>query len=1034
LKSMNPQKPEESTSKKVGSVLILGGGIGGIQAALDLAESGYYVYLVEESPAIGGVMPQLDKTFPTNDCSMCILSPKLVECGRHHNIQVMTHARATEIQGTPGDFAISILKEPRYVDANRCIGCGICAEKCPAKVVNAFDRGLSKRKAIYVPYPQAVPLIYAIDKPHCLYFKKGKCRLCEKFCPSKAIDFDQEQEEVVVEVGAVIMAPGFDEFKVNSGRLSKHGYTSLISQYGYDKYPNVVTSVEFERILSASGPYKGHLLRPSDRQAPGRIAWIQCVGSRDITCDSGYCSSVCCMAAIKEAVIAKEHSSVPLDVTVFYMDMRTHGKGFDKYYERAKEEYGVRFVRSKVYGIEQVDGTDNLSLRYAAEDGELCTEEFDMVVLSVGLKPKATAVQLAKKIGIELNEYGFCSTQRFSPVNTSRDGVFVCGVFQGPKDIPETVVQASGAAAASAALLSEARGQQVRAKAFPSEKNVAGDPPRIGVFVCRCGINIGDVVDVPDVVAYAASLPNVVFVDENLYACSQDTQETLKQRIAEHHLNRVVVASCSPRTHELVFQETLLEAGLNRHLFEMANIRDQCSWVHQRVPALATRKAKDLVRMAVCKVRLAEPLEPISLETTTAALVIGGGIAGMVSALNLADQGFEVRLVEKAMSLGGTAKKIYSTLEGEDVQAYVKELTEKVTSHPLIHVYTRASVEEVSGYIGNFTTRIKEGSKKEPKEIEHGVVIIATGGEEYKTLEYLYKKNRKVLSVLELEKEAAKPTKRIRDCETLVMIQCVGSRDETHPYCSRVCCSQSIKCALLLKDLKPDMNIYVLYRDIRTYAFKEDFYRQAREKGVLFIRYDPETKPEIEEIKEDGQDILRVRVDEPLLKARLVIDADLLALATATVPSQVNKSLSQLLKVPLDADGFFLEAHMKLRPVEFATDGVFMCGLAHGPKSIEETIAQANAAASRAACVLSKKVVELPGTVSFVDPDRCEGCGACESVCPFGAIEVDPEKRKAIVKDALCKGCGACAAACRSSAINLHGYSNRQIMEMIDSL
>ncbi len=1025
---------EESTEKKIGSVLVVGGGIGGIQASLDLAASGYYVYLVEESPAIGGVMPQLDKTFPTNDCSMCILSPKLVECGRHHNIQVMTHSRVEDIQGTPGHFRVSVLREPSYVDADKCIGCGICAEKCPAKVSNAFDRGLSKRKAIYVPYPQAVPLLYTIDRPHCLYFKKGKCRLCEKFCPSKAIDFLQKQEETVIHVGAVIMAPGFNEFKVNSGRLTGNGYTSLITQYGYDKYPNVVTSVEFERILSASGPYKGHLLRPSDQQPPGRIAWIQCVGSRDVTCNSGYCSSVCCMYAVKEAVIAKEHSSVPLDVTIFFMDMRTHGKGFDKYYERAKQEYGVRFIRSKVYGIEEKEGTHNLSLRYAAENGALRTEDFDMVALSVGLKPGNNAIRLANRLGIDLNEYQFCRTHRFSPVTTSRDGVFVCGAFQGPKDIPETVMQASGAAAASAALLSEVRGQQVRKKEFLSERVVTGEPPRVGVFVCRCGVNIGDVVDVPDVVKDAASLPNVVFTDENLYACSQDTQETLKKRIAEHRLNRVVVASCSPRTHEPVFQETLQEAGLNKHLFEMANIRDQCSWVHQKEPASATRKAKDLVRMAVGKLRLAEPLKPVSLETTPAALVIGGGIAGMTSALNLAEQGFEVHLLEKAMSLGGTAKKIYTTLEGDDVQAYVKEQVEKVTNHSLVHVHLRASLEEVSGYIGNFTTRIKEGSKKEIKEIRHGAVIIATGGEEYKPGDYLYKKNRKVLSVLELEKECAKPSKKIRDCETLVIIQCVGSRDETNPYCSRVCCSESIKCALLLKDLNPEMNIYVLYRDIRTYALKEDFYRKAREKGILFIRYDPESKPEVNAAKADGKDILRVTVNEPLLEEKLVIDADLLALAIATVPPSVNKDFSRLLKIPLDEDGFFLEAHMKLRPVEFATDGIFMCGLAHGPKFIDESITQANAAASRAGCVLSKKVVELPGTVSFVDGNRCEGCGACERVCPFGAIEVDPEQKTAIVNDALCKGCGVCAASCRSNAINLHGFSNKQILEMIDSV
>ena len=1021
-------------ANKIGAIMVVGGGIGGIQAALDLAESGYYVYLVEESPAIGGVMPQLDKTFPTNDCSMCILSPKLVECGRHPNIELITHSWVNEIKGEAGNFSVSIIKEPRYVDADKCIGCGICADKCPSKVLNTFDKGLSKRKAIYVPYPQAVPLIYSISKFHCLYFKKGKCRLCEKFCESNAIDFEQKPEEITANVGAVILAPGFEEFNVGIDKISEYGYTSIIPQYGYDKYPNVVTSIEFERILSASGPYKGQLLRPSDMKPPGRIAWLQCVGSRDVTCKGGYCSSVCCMYAIKEAMIAREHSAGPLDVNIFYMDMRTFGKDFEKYYERIKQEQGVKFIRSKVYGIEELDDTGTLSLRYAAENGDLCNESYDMVVLSVGLRPRNNAVQLAKRIGVKLNEYEFCQTKSFSPVNTSKEGVFVCGAFQGPKDIPETVMQASGAAAASAAFLSDARGQLVKKRQFPQEMIVAGDPPRIGVFVCHCGINIGDVVNVPEVKDYAASLTNVVFVDEGMYVCSQDTQETIKKIIVENRLNRLVVASCSPRTHEPLFQETIQKAGLNKYLFEMANIRDQCSWVHHDEPALATQKAKDLVRMAVAKVRIAYPLKQISLKSTPSALVIGGGVSGMVCALNLADQGFEVHLVEKGMSLGGMAKKIYFTLEGQDVQAYLKELIEAVNNHPIIEVYTKASIEETSGYIGNFTTKIKYGTKKEFKEIVHGAAVIATGGEEYKPEEYLYKKNRKVLSLLDLEKEIAKPTKRLKEAQNLVIIQCVGSRDENHPYCSRVCCSEAIKCALSLKDLKPELNIYILYRDIRTYALKEGYYREAREKGILFIRYEADAKPEVAAVKENGQDVLRVTVDDPILQEKLEIDTDLLAVAIATIPPSFNKNLSQFFKIPLNEDGFFLEAHMKLRPVEFATDGVFMCGLAHGPKTIEESIAQAKAAASRAGTVLSREVVELPGTISFVNQNKCVGCGVCEHICPFAAIEIDPEKKKAVLNDALCKGCGACTASCKSGAINLYGFNNSQIMAMIDSL
>ncbi|MCX5900383.1 MAG: FAD-dependent oxidoreductase, partial [Proteobacteria bacterium] len=669
---------------------------------------------------------------------------------------------------------------PFHIQTDVCMACGACVSVCPTGVLkigditkqkpnpiaSEFEEGLRPRSPIYLPYLQAVPNVPVIDRDKCIHFKTGLCGICQTVCKPGAIDYDQQDEIVDIEVGSIILAPGFDEFSAGSDSTFEHGYTSVVSQYGYSKYPNVVTSIEFERILSASGPYEGHLLRPSDKKPPKKIAWLQCVGSRDVACDSGYCSSVCCMYAIKEAVIAKEHSHDPLDITIFYMDMRTFGKDFDKYYERARDEYGIRFVRSKVYGIQEFDGTGNLQIRYAEEGGAVRTEEFDMVTLSVGLKPKKTAVELAGRLGIDLNEYNFCKTDGFTPVNTSREGIYVCGAFQGPKDIPETVMQASGAAAASAALLSEARGTLVKKREFPSEKVVAGEPPRIGVFVCHCGINIGGVVNVPAVKEYAASLPNVVFVDENLYTCSQDTQENIKEKIEKHRLNRVVVASCSPRTHEPLFQETIQEQGLNKYLFEMANIRDQCSWVHQKEPANATQKAKDLVRMAVAKTRLAQPLQQISLKTTPVALVMGGGISGMVSAVNLADQGFEVHLVEKGMTLGGMAKKIHFTLEGGDVQVYLKELIEKVTHHAKIQVYLRAAIAETSGYIGNFVTKISFGTKKEVKEVKHGAVVIATGADEAKTADFLYKKHRGVVSLLELESEIVKQSKKVKDCQT----------------------------------------------------------------------------------------------------------------------------------------------------------------------------------------------------------------------------------------------------------------------------
>lgn len=996
---------------------MVGSGIAGIQASLDLAESGYYVYLVEREPAIGGTMPMLDKTFPTNDCSMCILSPKLVDCGRHLNVKTLTNSEVTSVEGEPGNFKVTVTTKARYIDVNKCTGCGSCAEVCPVKVDDAFNQGLSKRKAIYKLYAQAYPNAYAIDSSKCLKFKNLNndklCGKCIKACQAGAINHHMQDEETQLEVGSILLMPGFAAFDPSQLKLYKYG-----------ELKNVVTSLEFERILSASGPFGGHLVRPSDHKEPAKIAWIQCVGSRNCRINHGYCSSVCCMYAIKQSVIAKEHADYDLQTSIFYMDMRTYGKEFEKYYERSKKQYGVNFVRSRVYGLDPGDN-DNVKIRYALEDGSVISEEYDLVVLSVGLEPNPTAVELAKQLGVELNQYNFAAVPALTGVATNRPGIYVAGAFSGPRDIPETVMQASAAAGEIQKLLAEAKGSLTKAKEYPPEKDVAGEIVRTGVFVCHCGINIGSVVDVPAVAEYARTLPGVVYATDKLYACSQDASAQIKEAIEQYGLNRIVVASCSPRTHEPMFQETLKEAGLNPHLFEMANIRDHCSWVHQNEPAQATEKAKDLVKMAVKKAALLEPVQAISLPMNHDAMVIGGGVAGMTAALNLADQGYQVYLIEKSEELGGIAKRIRYGMSGEDVQAYLSQLIEQVQKHDKIKVYTGVTVADVHGFMGNYESELSNGEK-----IKHGVAIIATGAAEYKPQEYLYGHNSRVHTLLELENLLAEG--KLKNSNNFVFIQCVGSRDDERPYCSRICCTKAIKQALKIKELKPSANVYILYRDIRTYGYFEDLYTEARRQGVIFVRYSTDNKPKVEETSTGT----KVTFVDHVLNRPVEIYADIIGLASAIVAND-NSGLSKLFKVPVNAEGFFLEAHLKLRPVDFSTDGVFMCGLAHGPKNLEENIAQAKAAAGRAATALAKANIAADGKAAYVNKRKCMACGVCVEVCPAKAAGLVTDERgntAAEINPGLCKGCGACASSCRCGAINVKGCSNEQIVAMVQAV
>jgi len=1487
--------------RPTGAVLVYGGGIAGIQASLDLADSGFKVYLVERSSAVGGRMPQLDKTFPTGDCAMCILSPKLVECGRNKNIEIITLGEIEGISGEPGHFDVAVKRNPRYVDQAKCNGCGECAEVCPVSLPSAFDRGLGQRKAVYREYPQAVPNAFTIAKadgtapcklacpagvnsqayvaligqrrfkeaydvirercplpavcgricqhpceavcnraeidapvairdlkrfasdwvyahrdeldvdapangfaesreqrvavigggpagltaahdlsrmgygvtifdaaeslggmlrsgipeyrlprdvldheiqyilgqgieartgvrvsdpslllkahpsdglaasaveatgreqgefdavfvavgaptsrslgvpgeeaigvwpglkflhevnsgerprvgpnvvvigggdvamdvarcarrlpgvesvdvaclerreempahsweaaealeegvtfhngvgPTEIIAKDGKvtgmafractrvfddagrfspefddsrtssltadtvivaigqgvdtgsmspiatapggrivadpttlatnvsgvfaggdavlgpasaidaiahghraaeaihhylrgtgpaesratapeaakpagnprpdapqtprrpmpqapvderrhdlreidlgyseeeavaealrclncglcsdCRLCEKTCGPGAIAHEMRPQTETLHVGAVIVTPGSEEIEA-----------SLRGEYGHGRYANVLSSVQFERMLSASGPTEGTLFRPADGGPVKRIAFIQCVGSRDSACGNGYCSALCCMSATKEAMVALEH--VPgLEIAIYCIDVRAFGKEFDRYVSRAQRDHGVRYVRAIPSRVVEMPGSKDLRLRYFDDEGDERTEDFDLVVLSVGLKPGAGVTELAKRLGIKQNHFGFCKTDRLAPVVSSRPGVFVAGAFQEPKDIPESVAQASAAAAAAMELLRDGRGMLVQRHEYPWERDVTDEEPRVGVFICHCGHNIASVVDVQAVSREAAAMGNVVHAETNLYTCSDNTQAHIRQVIKQNRLNRVVVASCSPRTHEPLFQETLRESGLNPFLFTMTNIRDQCSWVHRDDPARATEKACDLMRMAVGRARLLRSLERSRLPITRAALVLGGGPAGMTAALSLADQGFETHLVEKTAVLGGNLLSLHYTLEGTDVQAFAKGLVERVEAHPLVETHLRSELVEFNGHVGKFSSVISSDGQE--TTISHGVAIIATGGVERVSEAHLRGKDERVVTQRELEARlAGGDLAGLGESPTVVMVQCVGSRTEEANYCSRVCCAEAVKNALALKAQRPDARVVVLAKDIRTYGFRETYYQQAREAGVLFIRY-----PEDEEPSTTDEDGLAVRVKDAGTRRTLVLRPDLLVLSTGIAPAPDNQRLSSVLRTSLTADGFFLEAHPKLRPVDLASEGIFVCGLAHSPRFIDETIAQALASAARAATVLSRPYLEIGGQVAKVDAEACTACMTCVKVCPYGAPML--VEHEVAIQEAKCMGCGSCAAACPAQAIQLQNQEDKQLTAMLEEL
>lgn len=934
----------------------------------------------------------------------------------------MTLTEVEGVEGEAGDFNVSLVKKPRYIIEDKCTGCMTCTKYCPVRYPDAFNQGISDNKAVHVYFSQAIPLVAYIDES-CLYLSEEKCEICRSVCQTDAIDFMQVAKKVQLNVGAIILSSGIKPFD-----------PAVKDEYGYGTYENVVTSMDYERLLSSTGPFGGHVLRISDKTHPKKIAWIQCVGSRRvIEGENSYCSGVCCTYTQKQVILTKDHTP-DTSCTIFHNDIRAFGKDFERYYQRAENLDGVRFIRSYASISGQDPKTKNIRVRYATSDEGVKEEVFEMVVLSVGLNPPADRKKIAEIFGIELNSHGFNQTIQANTMLTSRPGIFASGTFQGPTDIPESVFTASAAGSQCGQLLDFRRGKLAKEREYPPERDVSKEEPRIGVFVCHCGTNIGSVVNVPAAVEYARSLPGVIYAQEQLFACATNSAKQITDTAIEKDLNRVVIAACSPRTLEPLFRDTLREAGLNQYYIDMANIREHCSWIHSKEKETATEKAKDIIRMSVGRAQHLKPLLEFDLPMNKTTLVVGGGIAGMTCALSIAKQGFEVQLVEKSAELGGMARRIYTTIEGMDVQAYLYDMIREVYQNPLIHVTHQAVITGVSGYLGNFTTTVKAEGRT--KEIQHGASVLAIGADVYQPTEYLYGQNDQVFTHLEMGEKIAQKDQNVINAETLVMIQCVGCRNKDRNYCSRVCCSHAVKNALKLKEINPEMDIYILFRDMRTYGFREDYYREASNRHVKFICYDPDDKPLVESIQEDGKGVLRVTVPDSILGQRLELDADVLSLAAAVIPSKSTKGIAALFKVTLSPDDFFKEAHVKLRPVDFAADGVYLCGTAHYPKHIQEAVNQAYGAAGRVVTLLSHDTVSVSGSVCEVIDDNCVSCGACITACSYDAISFrETEKgRKAWVNPILCKGDGVCNAKCPTNAIVLKHFTNEAICGQIDAV